>query len=232
MPSFELERHLSPFVIGFDEAGCGPWAGPVVAGAVLFKNTQQLSSTFLKLIDDSKKLTKLKREKAFQELQVMDNSLIASGMGVVSAAEIDQINIRQASLLAMVRAYEDLRAKDQMGLKATHALVDGISRPLFKNGCGHTLPVTLVKKGDSISYSIAAASIIAKVTRDKMMTDLHREYPNYGWDKNAGYGTKSHQEGLKAHGVTVYHRKSYAPIVRLLEHHGEQKVSSLKHEVA
>ena len=224
---FFSDDKLSDLIVGVDEAGCGPWAGPVVAGAVAFFNHNQLPSCLENLLDDSKSLTKLKRDKAFSALTGMTpgdlvvnhsaNTFIINesceptketlwiwGIGVAQVCEIDLLNIRQATLLAMKRAVESLN------IQPAHGLVDGISKPDL------SCPVTTIKKGDTLSYSIAAASILAKVYRDCLMADLSKLFPLYGWAKNAGYGTKAHQSALDQQGVTPHHRKSFKPIAMRL----------------
>ncbi len=171
-------------------------AGPVVAGAVGFpqlKTADGLASA----LDDSKKLSPKKREELYEALFASD-ALI--GVGMASAAEIDEVNILQATFLAMRRAL------DNVGAKADLALVDGNRDP--KLYC----PALTIVKGDSLSLSIAAASIVAKVTRDRIMAKLALQYPFYGWDRNAAYGTKEHLEALAKYGVTPEHRKSFAPV--------------------
>jgi ribonuclease HII len=204
MPDFLYEQKTSGFVVGLDEAGCGPWAGPVVAAAVVFL-TYDLPSDFLNLINDSKQLTKIKRDTAFQKLHEVRGILCDFGIGLSEVAEIDTFNIRQAGLLAMTRAFE------QLTVTPLAALVDGIAKPALP------LPIQLIKKGDSKSFSIAAASILAKVTRDEKMSALAKDFPQYGWERNAGYGTKEHQQALTLHGVTPHHRRSFAPIAELLK---------------
>lgn len=201
-PSFELERLYPSLVAGIDEAGCGPWAGPVVASAFIFIKPDEIDDQLLSLVQDSKKLSPVRREKAYDQLMNMPN--IRFGVGQASVEEIDSINIGQATRLAMQRAII------QLGVPAATALVDGIRKP--------DLPCKVIPviKGDQKSYSIAAASIIAKVTRDRIMIDLDKSYPLYGWAKNAGYGTAQHHEALKLYGVTPHHRRSYAPIAALL----------------
>lgn len=201
-PNFSLESR-SPFpVVGIDEAGCGPWAGPVVAGAFMFLQPDMMDEKKLFLIRDSKRLSSAQREKAYNQLANLTN--VYFGIGQASVEEIDQINIGQATRLAMQRAVEQLKTSPAA------ALVDGIRKPDL--ACS----VVSVPKGDQVSYSIAAASIIAKVTRDRIMKQLDKEYPAYGWAKNAGYGTAHHQEALRLHGVTPHHRRSYASIAKLL----------------
>lgn len=204
MPDFTLEQQTSGLVVGFDEVGCGPWAGPVVVSAVIFK-TYDLSHELLALIDDSKQLTKRKREKAYASLFELKGNQCDFAIARAEVEEIDMHNIRQATLMAMKRAYESL------SLKPVAALVDGISAPKLP------IPIQTIKKGDSKSFSIAAASILAKVTRDTLMADLGRDFPQYGWDRNAGYGTQEHQQALQIHGITPHHRRSFAPIAALLK---------------
>lgn len=202
-PSFELEQHHSGIVAGIDEAGCGPWAGPVVAGACIFLDQNQQAS-LLDLINDSKALSKQKRESAFQYLIELPQHQFCYGVGLATVDEIDQINIGQATRLAMQRAIASLP------ILPTVALVDGIRKPTLAQ------QIITVVKGDQKSYSIAAASIIAKVTRDRLMDQLHLEFPQYGWKKNAGYGTAQHQAALQQFGVTPHHRRSFAPIAALI----------------
>jgi ribonuclease HII len=203
IPSFQLELHHPGPVVGIDEVGCGPWAGPVVAGAFIFLQPEMVDTLDLSLIRDSKQLSAAQREKAYNQL--MGFGSVYYSVGQASVEEIDQLNIWQATRLAMKRALSELK------VQPASALVDGM-RKTPDLPC----PVTTVVKGDQISYSIAAASIIAKVTRDRIMVELGKEYPLYGWAKNAGYGTAQHQEALKLYGVTPYHRRSYAPIAALL----------------
>lgn len=201
MPNFAIEQKLSSQkVAGIDEAGCGPWAGPVIAAAVIFfKYDEQLWSN----VHDSKKLTALKREKCF--LQLINSNSLVYGIGSASVEEIDALNIGQATRLSVERAITALP------IQPDHALIDGIRKPSIN------IPLTMIVKGDNLSLSIAAASIIAKVTRDKIMNELSKDYPMYHWAKNAGYGTVLHQEALKKYGITPHHRKSFAPIRTLLD---------------
>ena len=205
MPDFTYEDKLGSDIAGVDEAGCGPWAGPVMAGAVLFMRDKiDLTSPFFQTLNDSKTLSKKKRDMLFETLVAENGRSLHYGVGVATEAEIDEINIRQAALLAMKRALENLAVQPK------GALADGLYIPKV------CYPVQSIKKGDSLSYSVAAGSIIAKVTRDHMMEDLNTQYPGYGWDRNAGYGTAEHQKSLQELGVTPHHRKSFAPIARLL----------------
>ncbi len=196
MPDLTIEQSVGGIVAGIDEAGRGPWAGPVVAAAVILDY-----HSIPQGMDDSKKLTKKHREKLFPLIMQQ----CRTGIGIADCEEIDRLNILQATKLAMLRAVEALP------IIPDTALVDGNSLP--------DLPCNAqaVIKGDSKSLSIAAASIIAKVTRDRIMAGLHMEFPQYGWDSNAGYGTKQHQEALAGYGITPHHRKSFAPVKRALE---------------
>ncbi|MBQ7633632.1 MAG: ribonuclease HII [Alphaproteobacteria bacterium] len=201
MPTWEIEDKTGCAVCGVDEAGRGPWVGPVAAGAVMFLS-RDINSEILTQIDDSKKLTAKKREKLYDLLlEEARAGHLTYGIGLASAAEIDEINILQATFLAMRRAVEKLNPQPR------HALIDGNRLP--QNFCCET---SCYIGGDARSYSIAAASILAKVYRDNLMKELAHKYPGYGFEKNAGYGTKDHIEGLKKYGITPEHRKSYKPI--------------------
>ena len=201
MPDFSIEQTKSGIVCGVDEAGRGPWAGPVVAGAAIL-DAATLPQDLIEQLDDSKKLKAEKREALYERLV---EAGVTMGVGVASAQEIDDINILQATFKAMERAVDDL------GVTPDFALIDGNRLPK-----SIPCPAEAVIKGDGLSLSIAAASIVAKVTRDRMMAELDQQYPGYGWGSNAGYGTKAHQEGLKTLGITPEHRKSYAPIRKIL----------------
>ena len=202
-PTFDLENRFSGPVVGIDEAGCGPWAGPVVAGAVIFLKTD-IPPELEKLIRDSKTLSPKRREEAFTKFEQYQSDLLVYSSGLATVEEIDAINIGQATRLAMKRAVEGLP------IPPAQAVIDGIRKPDLP------CPCQMVVKGDQSSLSIAAASIVAKVTRDRIMEELHKDYPAYGWEQNAGYGTALHQEALAIHGVTPHHRRSYAPIAKLL----------------
>lgn len=203
MPTFEIEQRFEGLVGGVDEAGRGPWAGPVVAAAAVFLTPSSLPPSLLKGIHDSKKLSKTKRDQRYQDLLGLES--FAYGIGMASVEEIDQLNILKATFLAMERAVQSLPHTPQT------LLIDGKFIPTFPDI--QTIPVI---KGDSLSLSIAAASILAKVTRDTLMESLARDHPAYGWENNAGYGTKQHQEALKEQGITPHHRKSFAPIRALV----------------
>lgn len=184
---------------GLDEAGRGPLAGPVVAACVYIPEEVR-KEKFWGQVNDSKKLTEKKRA-ALYDLIVAHTHY---GIAQSSVAEIDEINILQASLLAMSRSL-DLMAKDFNSVPDM-ALVDGNRKP--KLPCR----IQTVVKGDGISLSIAAASILAKVTRDRIMKKLCQEFPVYGWSRNAGYGTAEHLRAINDYGVTDHHRQSFAPV--------------------
>lgn len=202
-PHFLLEQSYKGVIAGFDEAGCGPWAGPVVAAAAILK-IDTIPSDILSLIQDSKQLSLAKRDLIYEHFLSIGEKGILYGVGQASVQEIDSMNIANATKLAMLRAFNALPIKPDV------ALVDGNRRPNFP------CEMSMVIKGDQTSLSIASASIIAKVTRDRIMADLDQEYPAYGWNKNAGYGTELHRKALAQHGITPHHRQSYAPIARLL----------------
>ena len=200
MPHYIYESRLLKTmpgpIAGIDEVGRGPLAGPVVAAAVIFERGR-----IPKGIDDSKQMTAEAREEVY--VRIVETA-VAFGIGEASVEEIDLVNIRQATHLAMARA---VRA---MAVAPMFALVDGNDAPALPCPCD-----TLID-GDARSVSIAAASIIAKVTRDRMMRALHDEHPGYGWITNMGYGTEEHLRGLDRHGVCVHHRRSFAPVRRIL----------------
>ena len=205
MPDFSYEKQQNALglIVGLDEAGRGPWCGPVVAACVGWPNLE-CPIDLARQINDSKKLTPAKRELLFDKI-IMATPIW--GIGQASAQEIDKINILQASFLAMRRALDEVIKK---GFTPQKALIDGNCLPDWN------IPKQSIVGGDAKSLSIAAASILAKVTRDRIMTQLSKKYPYYGWEKNAGYGTKIHQEGLLKYGITPEHRRSYAPIKKLL----------------
>lgn len=204
MPDFALEHACPSPVAGIDEAGRGPWAGPVVAAAVILPPTG-LDLALLERLDDSKKLKKSVRESLLDALI----PVAAIGIGISETEEIDEINILQATLLAMQRAV------NQLPETPACVLVDGNRAPALE------VEVRTVVKGDSLSFSIAAASIVAKVTRDRMMEELAQRHPGYGWERNAGYGTKEHKHALEQLGVTPAHRRSFTPIREILTRYSE-----------
>ncbi len=200
MPDFQLEsdaiaQGLAP-VAGIDEAGRGPLCGPVVAAAVILD-----PGNIPPGLRDSKKLTARRRAELFDII----TGQCHVGIGLASVGEIDDINILQASLLAMRRAIDDLPESPAL------ALIDGNRQPEDL-----PCPARAVIKGDDKVLSIAAASVMAKVTRDRIMADLAREFPGYGWEKNAGYGTREHLSALNTLGVTPHHRRSFRPVHNIL----------------
>jgi ribonuclease HII len=195
MPGLALEQECGGLVCGVDEVGRGPLAGPVVAAAVVL-DLDHMPRALRRAIDDSKVLPADEREDCAAALK----GCAVIGIGAASVREIDTINILRASLKAMQRAVRAL------GIRPDHALVDGNIAP------GLCCPVRTVIEGDARSLSIAAASIVAKVTRDRLMQALARRYEGYGWASNVGYGTREHQEGLRSRGVTIHHRRSFAPV--------------------
>ena len=177
------------YICGVDEAGRGPLAGPVCAAAVILPRDLEIPG-----LTDSKKLTDKKRRELFP---IIKEQAIAYGIGFASEQEIDEINILQATFLAMQRAI------DQLEGKADLALIDGNRQKDFG------LPAVTVVKGDSLSASIAAASVLAKVTRDDLMLEMAETYPEYGFEIHKGYGTKAHYEALRKHGASPIHRQSF-----------------------
>jgi ribonuclease HII len=202
MPSFRYELRCEGRVAGIDEAGRGPLAGPVVA-AVAVIDRGAARPRLLKLIDDSKKLALENREKAYEAMVV--SGIVQFAVGEASVEEIDRINILQATFLAMRRALEALAHQPDI------VLIDGNQVP---RGLG--CKAETIVGGDAHSYSIAAASIFAKVTRDRYMAQLAEAFPGYGWETNRGYGSAQHLAALEQLGPTPHHRMSFAPLSRLL----------------
>jgi len=201
MNLYEYENELYTkgikYIGGVDEVGRGPLIGPVVAACVVLPK-----DFILEGLNDSKKLSEKKREQFYE--YIIKNSL-AYGIGIVSPEEIDEINIYQASKKAMILAISEVQNKT----KLEHVLIDAM--PLEIN-----IPTTSIIKGDSKSISIAAASVIAKVTRDRMMYDLDEKYPEYQFGKHKGYPTKQHIEAIKKYGLIDGYRKSYGPIKEIM----------------
>jgi ribonuclease HII len=187
------ERYES--VAGLDEAGRGAWAGPVVAAAVIFTPVCRIDG-----VDDSKKLTPSKREKLYAEIV---SSCVAYGVGIVDSRIVDEINILQATKMAMRQAVAGLHPPPDF------LLIDG-NAPIESE-----VPQQTIIDGDALSFTIAAASILAKVTRDRLMVQWSGTFPQHGFDQHKGYGTKRHQDALKEHGITPIHRRSYAPIAAI-----------------
>lgn len=183
-------------IAGIDEVGRGPLAGPVVAAAVILPDNFQILG-----IDDSKKLTETKREELYELIR---STAVSIGVGIIEAKEIDTINIYEATKKAMYAALNELH------ISPDFLLVDAMKLTT-------PIPSEAIIKGDSKSISIAAASIIAKVTRDRMMKELAQSFPEYRFEQNMGYGTKEHIEALQIYGATPYHRRSFAPIKELIK---------------
>jgi len=195
MPNFAFERKCIGTVCGIDEVGRGPLAGPVVAAAVIF-SSRDLPRRLRRELDDSKKLTREARE----EYALLIKSCARIGIGAASVAEIDRHNILQATFIAMRRAIA------RLGIVPDIALVDGNQAPALP--CA----IQTIVGGDGQSLSIAAASVIAKVARDKLMRALAERYQGYGWETNVGYGTEEHRRAILALGPTPHHRRSFAPL--------------------
>jgi len=184
-------------IAGLDEAGRGPLAGPVVAAAVVLPEGLLIPG-----VTDSKQLSEDQRERLYL---LITGSAIASGIGIVDERIIDEVNIREASIIAMERALEAIAPSPD------HLLIDGnFTLPRIP------IPQRSIIKGDCLSHSIAAASILAKVTRDRLMRDLHDRYPQYNFRKHKGYGTKEHMEMIRLHGPCDAHRKSFQPVAEML----------------
>ena len=199
------QRRGARVIVGIDEVGRGPWAGPVVACAA------RVIGPVPERLDDSKKLS-AKRREAMRPLLVQ---CCQHAYGEATPQEIDALNIRRATHLAMRRAVMAFEAEHAVAVD--HFLIDGRDRPEFLTearwaGRGHDLIV----RGDSASLSIAAASVLAKTWRDRGMMALAQQHPGYGWERNMGYGTREHRDGLKCHGVTPHHRQSFRPIHNML----------------
>jgi ribonuclease HII len=200
MPDLTLETALHTAgrrrIAGIDEAGRGPLAGPVAAAAVILPRDFTCPG-----LDDSKKISPAKREMLYEQLTT--NPLVFWAVATADREEIDRLNILNATHLAMRRAAEALDPRPD------HCLIDGLPVKNFP------LPHDAIVKGDGLSLSIAAASIIAKVTRDRIMKELDREFPQFGFAKHQGYGTKAHLEALRTHGPCCHHRRSFQPVAQL-----------------
>lgn len=200
---YEEEKIAEGFlrIAGIDEAGRGPLAGPVSAAAVILPPGFSHD-----LLNDSKKLTEKRREALYEEITSQENIIWAHSYGEVG--EIDSINILKSTHAAMARAAQALG--QQYGTEPDFCLIDGLAVPDF--------PIASegIVKGDSKSFSIAAASIIAKVSRDRLMLEYAEKYPEYGFERHKGYGTKLHMEALREHGPCPIHRRSFAPVAALI----------------
>ncbi|MDQ7746533.1 ribonuclease HII [Hydrogenophaga pseudoflava] len=186
-------------VAGVDEAGRGPLAGPVVAAAVILDDHQPIKG-----LADSKKLTALRREKLFDEIRA---KALCCSVALATVEEIDRLNILQATMLAMQRAVKGLR------LKPAKVLVDGNRLPVLD------VVAEAIVSGDALVPAISAASILAKVTRDRMLDELHALHPLYGFDRHKGYGTAQHVAALREHGPLPEHRRSFAPVAQATKEH-------------
>lgn len=193
--NYKYERELIDkgikLICGVDEVGRGPLIGPVVAAAVILPVNYKLEG-----LTDSKKLSEKKREQFYE---IIKRDAVAIGVGIISEKRIDEINIYEATKEAMRMAIDNLSVKPE------HVLIDAMKLEL-------DIPRTSIIKGDLLSLSISAASVIAKVTRDHMLYELDKEYPMYDLKNNKGYGTKKHIEAIKKYGITKYHRVSYKPV--------------------
>ncbi|EGC24812.1 ribonuclease HII [Streptococcus sanguinis] len=198
MLRYEKELYQAGYqtIAGIDEVGRGPLAGPVVAAAVILP-----PGCKIKGLNDSKKIPKKKHQEIYQTVM---NKALAVGVGLIDNEIIDQVNIYEATKLAMKEALSKL------SFKPDYLLIDAMKLDI-------DIPQESIIKGDANSLSIAAASIVAKVTRDKLMADYDKEYPGYDFAQNAGYGTKSHLQGLERHGVTPIHRKTFEPVKSMRE---------------
>ena len=192
----ELKNKGIKLIAGVDEVGRGPLVGPVVTACVILPDNFNLEG-----LTDSKKLTEKKRDFYYDEIM---KQAISVGVGIVSNEEIDKINIYEATKVAMKQAI------DNCNIKPEHVLIDAMKLDL-------DIPSTSIIKGDLLSISISAASVIAKVTRDRMMYELDEKYPMYDFKSNKGYPTKKHMEAIKEYGIIPEHRKSYGPVKEYLE---------------
>ena len=195
LDNYKYERELNEkgitLIAGVDEVGRGPLIGPVVAAAVILPKDYKLEG-----LTDSKKLSEKKREMFYE---IIKRDALAIGIGIVDEKKIDEINIYEATKVAMKEAINKLKIKPE------HILIDAMPLDL-------DIPTTSIIKGDLLSITISAASVIAKVTRDHMLYDIDKEYPMYDLKNNKGYGTKKHIEAIKKYGITKYHRLSYKPV--------------------
>ena len=206
-PDIKLEKELwekgFKIVVGIDEAGRGPLAGPVSAGAVVIQNEDQV----VEKVRDSKKMTKKQREEAFQKIKDIST---AWGVGLVDSKEIDRMGIQEAVKKAMILAL--VQVERMLKKKAEYLIVDGTNvLPII----GYKM--VRIQEGDLLHYSISAGSVLAKVQRDRIMREYSKEYPEYGFERHVGYGTKLHMEMLKKYGPCDIHRRCFRPVRELLE---------------
>ena len=194
----ELNKQGIKIIAGVDEVGRGPLVGPVVTACVVLPKDYELPG-----LTDSKKLTKKQREKFYD---IIMNDALAVGIGIKDKDVIDEVNIYEATKLAMKEAIDNCNKK----VKIEHVLIDAMKLDI-------NIPTTSIIKGDLKSITISAASVIAKVTRDRMLEELDKVYPMYGFAKNAGYGTKQHIEAIKEYGIIKEHRKTFKPVCFYLD---------------
>ena len=205
MPNFSIEKEINSPVIGLDEVGRGPLAGPVISCGCHFKN-YTIINDLKDFIGDSKKLSAKKRELSFKFLQnLKKEKIIDFHLGIANVEEIDNLNILEATKLSMKREI------DKFNLKNAKLIIDGNFSLNYKSYKEQS-----IIKGDNKSLSIAAASIIAKIHRDRLMKKLSIKFQDFGWEKNAGYGTKMHIENIHRFGPTIHHRKTFEPIKSLI----------------
>ncbi len=206
-PDIKLEKELwkkgFKYVVGIDEAGRGPLAGPVSAGAVVIQNEEQV----VEKVRDSKKMTKKQREEAFQKIKDIST---AWGIGLVDSKEIDRVGIQEAVKKAMILAL--VQVEGMLKKKAEYLIIDGTN----------VLPIIgykmmRIQEGDLFHYSISAGSVLAKVQRDRIMREYSKKYPQYGFERHVGYGTKLHMEMLEKYGPCDIHRRCFRPVRELLE---------------
>ena len=196
----ELRDNNIEYIAGVDEVGRGPLVGPVVAACVVLPKKFNLDG-----LTDSKKLSEKKRDFYFEEVK---RQALGYGIGIIDEKKIDEVNIYEATKLAMKEAIEDCKKT----CKIEHVLIDAMPLEL-------DVPTTSIIKGDLNSITISAASVIAKVTRDRMLDELHEKFPMYDFKKNKGYPTKKHLEAIEEYGIIYEHRRSYGPVKNYLENH-------------
>ena len=198
----ELRNNGIKYIAGVDEVGRGPLVGPVVAACVVLPEEFNLDG-----LTDSKKLSEKKRDFYFEEVK---RQALGYGIGIIDEKKIDEVNIYEATKLAMKEAIEECKKM----CKIEHVLIDAMPLEL-------DIPTTSIIKGDLKSITISAASVIAKVTRDRMLDELHEKFPMYDFKKNKGYPTKKHLEAIEEFGILPEHRRSYGPVKNYIETHGE-----------
>jgi ribonuclease HII len=217
-PDANLEKKLFDqgykYVIGLDEAGRGPWAGPLTTGAVVLNENFEL----LEGVADSKKVSEKRRESLFDQIK---SSVKAYGVGIVNSKEIDALGVSVAVNLGMQRAIAQV--EEMLGEKANYLIIDGGTSPI------QGYMQQKVNKGDMLHYSISAASILAKVTRDRIMYEYAKEFPEYFFEKHVGYGTQLHIQTLNTYGPCELHRFSYKPVYSIVERSNDEQKSNWKY---